>query len=61
MSLIGFQDIRPSLHGSSISKYRFNYGRQKMSAFGNFLYDFRSDSAYHHFLQSTVSLVGEPF
>ena len=38
----------------------FSYGCQKISAFGNFLSDLRTDSAYHHFFQSTVSLVGEP-
>ena len=37
-----------------------SYGCQKISAFGNFLSDLRTDSEYHHFLQSTVSLVGEP-
>ena len=38
----------------------FSYGCQKISAFGNFLSDLHTDSAYHHFFQSTVSLVGKP-
>ena len=39
----------------------FSYGCQKISAFGNVLSDFlHTDSEYHHFFQSTVSLVGEP-
>ena len=38
----------------------FCYGCQKISAFGNFLSELRTDSAYHHFFQLTVSLVGEP-
>jgi len=37
-----------------------SYGCQKISAFGNFLSDLCTDSAYHQFFQSTVSLVGEP-
>ena len=38
----------------------FSYGCQKISAFGNFLSYLHADSAYHHFFQSTVFLVGEP-
>ena len=38
----------------------FSYGCQKIPAFGNFLSDLRTDRAYHHFFQSTVSLIGEP-
>ena len=38
----------------------FNYGCQKISAFGNYLSDLHTDSAYHHFFQSAVSLVREP-
>jgi len=37
-----------------------SYGCQKISAFGNFLSDLCTDSAYHQFFQSTVSFVGEP-
>ena len=37
-----------------------SYGCQKISAFGNFRSGLCTDSAYHHFFQSTVSLVGEP-
>ena len=33
---------------------------QKITAFGNILSDLRTDSAYHHFFQSTVSLIGKP-
>ena len=36
------------------------YGCQKISAFGNFLSELRTDSAYHHFFESTASLVGKP-
>ena len=36
----------------------FSYDCQKISAFDKFLSDLLTDSAYHHFFQSTVSLVG---
>ena len=32
----------------------------RITAFGNFLSDLRTDRAYHHFFQSTVYLTGEP-
>ena len=33
---------------------------QKINTFGTFLSDLCTDRAYHHFFQSTVSLIGEP-
>ena len=55
--------LEQSSHLYMVLQYRnkdLSYGCQKISAFGTFLSNLRTDSEYHHFFQSTVSLVGEP-